>query len=102
MSESTEQQNIIVGVAWYRPDQWQRIRDISIDGDEMEDSYEEWLLSAEQFLKEFSGPGKRFEKVDVDSEQLILWCNTRGLEVNAKARSQYVADKVRQMDKTRR
>jgi hypothetical protein len=56
------------------------------------------LESAEQNLKEINVPGLELLKVDVDSEQLIAWCNMRGLEINAEARSQYVAEKVPEMD----
>jgi hypothetical protein len=85
-------------LTWYRPTQWQRVRDISSDADDLEDTYEEWLRRAEQKLTELKADGWRVEKVDVDSEQLIVWCNERGLEVNAQARSRYAADKLREMD----
>ena len=41
MKQSKESQNkMVVGFAWYRPEQWQRVRDISTDADSLEDSYE--------------------------------------------------------------
>ncbi|HEY2975644.1 MAG TPA: hypothetical protein VGJ48_24230 [Pyrinomonadaceae bacterium] len=88
---------IVVGFAWYRPEQWQRVRDISSDAGALEDSYEEWLSLAEQKLKELSSSGLQVEKVDVHSEQLILWCNERGLEVNAQARSRYAAERLQEL-----
>jgi hypothetical protein len=88
---------IVVGFAWYRPEQWQRVRDISSDTGALEDSYEEWLSLAEQKLKELSSSGLQVEKVDVHSEQLILWCNERGLEVNAQARSRYAAERLQEL-----
>ena len=94
--EST--QKLVVGFAWYRPDQWQRVRDISTDADNLEDNYEAWLRLAEEKLKELHASGLRVEKVNVDSERLIFWCNERGLDVNAQARSQYAAEKLREMD----
>ena len=98
MKESKESQDkIVVGFAWYRPEQWQRVRDISSDADALEDSYEEWLSLAEQKLKELSSSGVEVEKVDVHSEQLILWCNERGLEVNAQARSRYAVAKLQEL-----
>jgi len=100
MSEPKEsKQKLVVGLAWYRPAQWQRVRDISSDADNLEDNYEAWLRLAEQKFKELNGSGLRVEKVDVDSESLIFWCNERGLEVNAQARSQYAAEKLREMDR---
>ncbi|MEP6820350.1 MAG: hypothetical protein ABJA18_12515, partial [bacterium] len=88
----------VVGFAWYRPQQWQRVRDISSDADEMEDTYEAWLRLAEEKRAELIAGGLRVEKIDVDSEQLVLWCNEQGLEVNAQARSRYAVEKTREMD----
>jgi hypothetical protein len=100
MTEPNEsKQELVVDFAWYRPAQWQRVRDISSDADALEDTYEEWLRLAEQKLTELKAGGLRVEKVDVDSEQLILWCNERGLEINAQARSRYAAEKLREMDR---
>jgi hypothetical protein len=99
MNETNEsKQKMVVGFAWYRPAQWQRVRDISSDAEDLEDTYEEWLRLAEQKLTELKAGGLRVEMVEVDSEQLILWCNERGLEINAQARSRYAAEKLREMD----
>jgi hypothetical protein len=90
---------MVVGFAWYRPEQWQRVREISADADDLHDSYLEWLQSAEERFQELrSSSGIRVEKVDVYSEALILWCNERGLEINGEARSRYVAERLRKLD----
>jgi len=100
MNKSKESQNkMVVGFAWYRPEQWQRVRDISADADALEDSYEEWLRLAEAKLKELGSSGLHVKKVDVDSEQLILWCNEQGLEVNSQARARYAGEKLRELDR---
>ena len=97
--DSTESpQTMVIGFAWYRPDQWQRIREISADQDDLHDNYLEWLQSAEARFQEFRSMGLRVEKVDVQSEALILWCNERGLEINGKARSRYVAERLSKLD----
>ena len=104
MKDSTpSQEKPVVGIAWYRPEQWQRVRDIAEDSDEFEESYDEWLQIAEEKAKELQGRGLRVERVDVDSEKLILWCNERGLENNGQARSRYAAERLSELDeKTRR
>jgi hypothetical protein len=100
MKKSKESQNkMVVGFAWYRPEQWQRVRDISADADELEDSYEDWLRLAEGELKKLQSSDLRVEKVDIDSEQLILWCNEQGMEVNTQARSRYAAEKLSELDR---
>jgi hypothetical protein len=102
MSKPKESQNrMVVCFAWYRPEQWQRVRDISPDADALEDSYEEWLRLAEAKLAELRSSGVDVKKVDIDSEQLILWCNERGFEVNASARSHYAAEKQSELDRDR-
>jgi hypothetical protein len=91
------EQKLVVGFAWYRPAQWQRVRDISSDADDLEDTYEGWLRLAEQKLAELRAAGLHVEKVDVDSERLIIWCSERGLEINAQARSSYAAETLREI-----
>lgn len=96
-STSSESQPVIA-VVWYRPEQWQRVRDIAADSDEFEDSYVEWLQLAEEKAMELKGRGLRVEKVDLDSEKLILWCNERGLENDGKARSLYAAERLSELE----
>ncbi len=50
---------------------------------------------AEEKFTELRAAGLRVEKVDIDSEQLIRWCNERGWEINAQARSSYAAEMLR-------
>jgi hypothetical protein len=99
MKDSTQSQDKpVVAIVWYRPEQWQRVRDIAADSDEFEDSYAEWLQLAEEKAKELKRRGLRVEKVDVDSEKLILWCNERGLENNGQARSRYAAERLSELE----
>jgi len=37
----------IVGVAWYAPEQWLRLRDVAADPDKLDQSYPLWLKGAE-------------------------------------------------------
>jgi hypothetical protein len=99
MEDPNESPDImVVGLAWYRPDQWQRVREISADEDNLHDSYLEWLQSAEARFQELRSSGLRVEKVDVHSEALTLWCNERGLEINGEARSRYAAERLSELD----
>jgi hypothetical protein len=102
MKDSSEAQDeMVIAIVWYRPEQWQRVRDIATDADELEASYAEWLQMAEEKLKQLLSSGLRVEKVDVDSEKLILWCNERGLENNGQARSLYAAERLSELDQKR-
>ena len=92
---------MVVAFVSYRPEQWQRIRETATDAEELEMSYSEWLQVAEERFKQVQSAGFRVEKVDVDSEELIRWCNERGLENNGRARSSYAAEKMSELDKKR-
>ncbi len=92
---------VVIAFVWYRPEQWQRVRDIANDAEELEMSYSEWLQVAEARFAEVLSAGFRVKKVEVDSEELIRWCNERGLEIDGEARSRYAAEKLSELDKNR-
>ncbi|MBI5711190.1 MAG: hypothetical protein HZC42_12960 [Candidatus Eisenbacteria bacterium] len=86
---------MVTGLAWYRREQWARLREISEDVGELEDTYDEWLASATRVLRELRRSGAGVRKVDVDVEDLLGWCNERGRPVNGASRANYVAEKMR-------
>ncbi len=86
---------MVTGLAWYRREQWARLREISEDADALEDTYDDWLASATRALRELRRSGVRVRRVDVDVEDLLGWCNERGRAVNGASRANYVAEKMR-------
>jgi hypothetical protein len=36
------------------------------------------------------------EKIDIDVEEVLAWCNVNGLPMNASSRSRFVSERVRQ------
>ena len=87
---------MVTGVAWYRPEQWARLREISEDVENLDDTYEEWRQKAEQVLRDSVPPDVILEKVDIDVEEVLAWCNVLGLPMNGQSRSRYVSDRLRQ------
>lgn len=81
-----------VGLGWYRAEQWQRLREISADVEILEEVYADWLELAEQKISELRATGLDVEKVDVDVNELLLWCNAQSLPVNAQSRARYVSE----------
>jgi hypothetical protein len=86
----------VVGCAWYRADQWERLREIAADRETLEQTYEAWVENAEQALRNMRESGMRVEKVEVDLEELLARCERRELEVDAHARALYAAEALRQ------
>jgi hypothetical protein len=87
---------MVVGCAWYRAEQWDRLREISVDRDKLEKTHAEWVASAEESLRGMRKVGMRVEKVEVDVEELLAWCEARQLDVDGGARAKYAAEMLRQ------
>jgi hypothetical protein len=86
------------GIAWYRPEQWARLLEVSDDSEELETTFAEWEALAEEKFRALLAEGMNVEKVVVDIEELLAWCKGRGFSVDASARSHYVADLLRKQD----
>ena len=85
-----------LGVAWYKPEQWERLREISADANDLEATYDEWLRVAEEGLHHMREVGLRPERIEVDVEALWRWCRAHEYPVDAEARARYVAEQLRQ------
>jgi hypothetical protein len=92
--KADEEVTEVVGVAWYAPEQWERLREISADVHNLEDTYKEWKASAENALKTMSASGAVAYKVAVDVEELLKWCNSKNRPVDGAARSEFAWEKL--------
>lgn len=91
--------NIESGMAWYKPGQWEALKRLSADGDEIENTYMEWIEYVQKKMKEFEAEGVKFKKVAVDVGELLAWCNENNLPMTGKSRSSFVAHKLYEQDK---
>ena len=87
---------IVVGVAWYRADQWQRFRSLAADTHLLHDTYAEWEASALERLADFRACGMLVRPVPVDIDELAQWCRERHQAMDGKARSEFVVEKVQE------
>ncbi len=65
------QNQMIFGVAWFKPEQWKALKYASVDGDELEETHSEWLLHANRALRELRAKGMTVEPVEVDVKKLV-------------------------------
>ena len=84
-----------VGFAWYQRGQWARLRELAADAAGLEEDYDAWLTSAEASLATLKSQGVSVERVVVDVEEIAAWCARAGRRFDGKARSEYVADLMR-------
>lgn len=80
-----------LGVAWYMPEQWKRLREVSEDRSEIEDTFEEWQVNAEKGIRLMQSQGIIPEKVLLDVEKFLAWCSEKALPPNGESRSEYAA-----------
>ncbi len=78
------------GICWIREEQWQRFLDVADDSDMLEDDWHEWAAKTDEMITTFAEKGISVDKVPVDVEALIIWCNERDRTVNSSSRAEYV------------
>jgi hypothetical protein len=82
-----------VALAWYRPEEWKKLRAVAVDG--LEATYEEWVAHAEMALREAVAAGLDVVKVPVAVGDLVAWCAAEGLAVDGQARARFAAEQAR-------
>jgi len=90
MPKHTPDRAVVVGLAWFDRKQWQRLTEAVADRNELDDTYEQWQLSALDAVRMIERQGQKVEKVHVEVESLVSWCKEKGLPVNGKSRAEYV------------
>ena len=91
-----DRKTLIMGVTWYRAEQWDRLREISADKEIFETTYEAFLLDAEKKIKQLEAQGMRPIKVEVDVEALLTWCTTQGLAITPETRTKFMMNILRE------
>ncbi len=84
------------GLAWYRRDQWSRLRQAAADADVLEDTYDEWLQMAQKTMLNLAEQGVRAERVDIDLDELVEWCRAKNRPLDGKARAEFTSRKLKQ------
>jgi hypothetical protein len=92
-----DSKTLIMGVSWYRPEQWERLREISEDKATFDTSYEESLVEWEKKIQDLEAQGIRPIKVEVDVEELLTWCATQGLAVTPETRTKFMMNTLRDL-----
>lgn len=79
-----------MGVAWFRREDYQRIREIS--DDEMITTFDEWEAKMNKFLASREAPGVILEKVIIDPDELLAFAKQfYAGKIDTKVRSELAA-----------
>lgn len=79
----------VIGIAWYRPETFDRLRSIFEDGDKLPRTYEEWFAAAEKGRKSLEAGGAKVICVDIDPDKFPKWCMANGMNINSQARIRF-------------
>ena len=86
---------VVLGFAWYRPEQWSLLRALAADSDKLEQTHAEWLTAATKAMADLQKSGALVQKIDVDVQELARWCQNRGLVLDGSARATFATEKMR-------
>ncbi len=94
-----EEQKIVYSIAWYQPEEWQRLKEVVDDPSSLDDCYEEWRQGAEKTISELRLNGQSVKKTAIKISALVSWCEAKGIKPNSKARSEYASYLAQQKNK---
>lgn len=86
----------VLGVGWYKKEQWSLLREKSDDVQKLEDTYYEWVANANDTIKKLSNSPYHVVKIEIDVEELIEWCNKENYVLNGESRAKYISLKTKE------
>ena len=83
-----------VGLAWYTAADWAVVQATATDPDQLESSYEAWLVTATHSLQRQQGNPNAVVPVPVNAGELLAWCRACDVWNDATARADFVAERL--------
>ena len=91
------QSSSVVGITWYRPEQYLAVRAICNDSDSMDPTYQVWQAGAEKAMRELQSQGATVERIDFDLDEFKMWCSANAKPPNASSRAAFTSRKLRDL-----
>lgn len=86
----------VVGIAWYRLKDYERVMEVMADGASFPKTHASWLLKAMRMERELKRQGSVPVRIQIDPALFERWCAQRGLAPDSEARNRFVADAIAQ------
>ena len=77
------------GIPWYRREDWDALKRILEDSDKLHDSFDDWRKAAGGLENHLRSQGHVVERAYIDPDTFPDWCRSRGLNVDAHARTEF-------------
>jgi hypothetical protein len=85
----------LVGIAWFDPVQWAKLKRVAADADQLDETHEEWQRNAERTERELATRGLALRRIPIDVDALVEWCRRQNKPVDGAARAEYTSLIVR-------
>lgn len=94
--QETTTSRSLMGIAWYRKDQWERFRAAAADRDAIDEDYEVWRSKAQDSFNYFMKVGTPATRIEIDLDELLQWCVAHNRVLDANARAEFTSEKLYQ------
>ena len=84
-------QQIVYSFAWFQPEEWQCLKEAVEDPSTLDDTYQEWRNNADNAIGELRANGEKVQKISIKISKLLVWCKSKDIKPDSKARSEYAA-----------
>jgi hypothetical protein len=91
---SQRSKKLVIGIAWYRASDWNRLLEMSEDRDELESSHAEWVEQANRTMKKLARDGTSVRRVVINLDELAAWCAKHNVPVNGESRADFTSELI--------
>jgi hypothetical protein len=85
---------------WFTPESWAKMREAAADRDHIFDTFEGFERSTTGKFNDLAAKGHPVEKIQMDVDALIAWCQVEGRPLDGMARQMFAILSVIERDKT--
>jgi hypothetical protein len=89
--------HLLMGIAWFKAEQWNQLRSISIDKENIDETYSQWLKTTRKSLSKRRLQGMHVHKVLIDVDELQAWCADEKCPIDADARIRFTQSKLQEL-----
>lgn len=87
MVETQQPAGAPIGLAWYDARDYERVRQVMVDGDSFPPTFAEWDATALRIEMQHGQAGRHVIRVYIDPDEFVARCAKTGREAGARARS---------------
>jgi hypothetical protein len=86
----------ILGIGWYKENQWDLLLRHAVDKENLEPTYADWLEGISAGIEEFSKSQIHCVKIHIDVAEIIKWCKDNGYPFDGASRAVYISLKTKE------